>query len=61
MLDLMDTYGASLSVMIIAVAEMVMVMWVYGVQNFCDDLEYMLGFTPGWYFKVRMLGEASKY
>ena len=60
-LDLMDTYGASLSVMIIAVAEMVMVMWVYGVQNFCDDLEYMLGFTPGWYFKVRMLGEASKY
>jgi len=51
-LDLMDTYGASLSVMIIAVAEMVMVMWVYGVQNFCDDLEYMLGFSPGWYFKV---------
>jgi len=51
-LDLMDTYGASLSVMIIAVAEIVVVMWVYGVSAFCKDLESMLGFNPGWYFKV---------
>ena len=54
-LDLMDTYGASLSVMIIAVAEMVAVMWVYGVSNFCEDIQSMLGFTPGWYFEVRLL------
>eukprot|EP00092_Neocalanus_flemingeri_P034545 GFUD01037568.1.p1 GENE.GFUD01037568.1~~GFUD01037568.1.p1 ORF type:complete len:663 (+),score=142.17 GFUD01037568.1:118-2106(+) len=51
-LDLMDTYGASLSVMIIAVAEMVAIMWVYGVKNFCEDMKSMLGFTPGWYFKA---------
>jgi len=51
-LDLMDTYGASLSVMVIAVAEMVAIMWGYGVNNFCEDIKYMLGFTPGWYFKV---------
>jgi len=51
-LDLMDTYGASLSVMIIAVAEMVAVMWGYGVNNFCRDIKHMLGFTPGWYFKI---------
>jgi len=51
-LDLMDTYGASLSVMIIAVAEIVMVMWVYGVNTFCKDLKYMLGVAPGWYFKA---------
>ena len=51
-LDLMDTYGASLSVMVIAVAEMVAIMWGYGVNNFCEDIKHMLGFTPGWYFKV---------
>ena len=50
--DLMNTYGASLSVMIIAVAEMVAVMWGYGVNNFCRDIKHMLGFIPGWYFKV---------
>jgi len=51
-LDLMDTYGASISVMVIAVAEMIAVMWGYGVNNFCKDLQSMLGFFPGLYFKV---------
>jgi len=51
-LDLMDTYGASLSVMVIAVAEMVAIMWLYGANNFCKDLQAMLGFYPGIYFKV---------
>jgi len=51
-LDLMDTYGASISVMVIAVAEMIAVMWGYGVNNFCKDLQSMLGFYPGLYFKV---------
>jgi len=50
--DLMNTYGASLSVMIIAVVEMVAFMWGYGVNNFCRDIKHMLGFTPGWYFKI---------
>jgi len=51
-LDLMDTYGASISVMVIAVAEMIAIMWGYGVNNFCKDLQSMLGFYPGLYFKV---------
>eukprot|EP00092_Neocalanus_flemingeri_P036836 GFUD01040097.1.p1 GENE.GFUD01040097.1~~GFUD01040097.1.p1 ORF type:complete len:631 (-),score=180.30 GFUD01040097.1:203-2095(-) len=51
-LDLMDTYGASISVMVIAVAEMVAIMWGYGANNFCKDLQSMLGFYPGLYFKV---------
>merc|ERR1719184_243702 len=51
-LDLMDTYGASISVMVIAVAEMIAVMWGYGAHNFCKDLQSMLGFYPGLYFKV---------
>jgi len=51
-LDLMDTYGASISVMVIAVAEMIAIMWGYGANNFCKDLQAMLGFYPGIYFKV---------
>eukprot|EP00088_Acartia_fossae_P002002 TRINITY_DN10790_c0_g1_i1.p1 TRINITY_DN10790_c0_g1~~TRINITY_DN10790_c0_g1_i1.p1 ORF type:complete len:615 (-),score=33.84 TRINITY_DN10790_c0_g1_i1:508-2088(-) len=50
-LDLMDTYGASFSVMIIAIFEMMIIMWVYGVKRFCDDIRAMLGFYPSIYFK----------
>ena len=52
----MDTYGASISVLVIAVAEMVAIMWVYGANNFCKDLQAMLGFYPGLYFKVSSVG-----
>ena len=48
----MDTYGAGMSVMIIAMFELATIMWAYGVKNFCLDLKSMLGFTPSWYFKV---------
>jgi len=51
-LDIMDTYGASISVMVIAIFEMITVMWIYGVKNFCEDMKVMLGFTPSMYFKV---------
>ena len=49
----MDTYGAGLSVMVIALFELVAIMWGYGVNNFCKDLRSMLGFSPSWYFKVK--------
>jgi len=48
----MDTYGAGLSVMVIALFELVAIMWGYGVNNFCKDLRSMLGFSPSWYFKL---------
>jgi len=51
-LDLMDTYGASISVMLIAIFEMIAIMWIYGVNSFCEDLKVMLGFSPNMYFKV---------
>ena len=53
-LDLMDTYGAGMSVMIIAMFELIAIMWmwVYGVRSYCRDTKAMLGFSPSWYFKV---------
>jgi len=51
-LNLMDTYGASLSVLAIAVAEVTAIMWGYGANNYGKDLQAMLGFYPGLYFRV---------
>jgi len=51
-LDLMDTYGAGMSVIIIAMCELIAIMWVYGVRNYCRDIKAMLGFSPSWYFKI---------
>lgn len=51
-LTLMDTYGAGLSVLIIAIFEMIFINWVYGTREFCKDIHTMLGFTPGLYFRL---------
>ena len=47
----MDTFGG-LGVMLIAVFELVGIMWVYGVNHFCENLQFMNGFRPGIVFKV---------
>jgi len=51
-LDLMDTYGVSLPILLVAVIELVVIMLGYGANNFCKDIESMLGYYPGWYFKI---------
>lgn len=50
--DLMDTYGGGFTVLIIGACEMIGIMWFYGVNRFCDDIEYMLGFRPNLYWRV---------
>ena len=32
--------------------ELIAIMWVYGVRNYCRDIKAMLGFSPSRYFKV---------
>ena len=51
-LDLMDTYGAGMSIIIIAMFGLIAIMWLYGVWSYCRDTKAMLGFSPSWYFKV---------
>ncbi|XP_043210928.1 sodium- and chloride-dependent neutral and basic amino acid transporter B(0+)-like isoform X1 [Amphibalanus amphitrite] len=50
-LKLMDTFGG-LGVMLIAVFELVGIMWVYGVNRFCDNIQFMNDFKPSIVFKV---------
>ncbi|XP_054745125.1 sodium- and chloride-dependent glycine transporter 1 [Anastrepha obliqua] len=49
-LQLLDWYSASISVILICLLEVVMVAWIYGVDNFMDDIYFMIGKRPeiGW-------------
>lgn len=51
-LNLMDTYGGGFSVLVIAIFELIALMWGYGVRRFCDDLEFMLGFRPNYFWQI---------
>ncbi|XP_078613644.1 sodium- and chloride-dependent glycine transporter 2-like isoform X2 [Branchiostoma floridae x Branchiostoma japonicum] len=42
--NLIDNFAASYSLMVIAITEMLGISWVYGINNFCRDIEMMVGF-----------------
>ncbi|XP_055707840.1 sodium-dependent dopamine transporter isoform X1 [Phlebotomus papatasi] len=49
---LLDRYAAGYSILIAVFFEAIAVSWIYGVQRFCDDIEDMIGFPPGLYWRV---------
>ncbi|XP_071545769.1 sodium-dependent proline transporter-like isoform X2 [Panulirus ornatus] len=49
---LIDTFGGGVGVLLIAIFELIALHWVYGVRRFCDDLKFMLGYSPSIYWKV---------
>uniref|UniRef100_A0A8C3HK31 Transporter n=1 Tax=Chrysemys picta bellii TaxID=8478 RepID=A0A8C3HK31_CHRPI len=52
MLQLVDTYAASYSLVIIAIFELVGISYIYGLQRFCEDIEMMIGFQPSKFWRV---------
>jgi len=50
-LTLIDYYGAGFIIFILAVLEVVAVNWVYGINNFTRDIEFMLNRKTGYYWK----------
>ncbi|XP_036442721.1 sodium- and chloride-dependent glycine transporter 2 [Colossoma macropomum] len=52
MLQLVDTYAASYSLVIIAIFELIGVSYVYGLQRFCEDIEMMIGFQPNKFWRI---------
>lgn len=40
--QIMDDYGGGMSVLWIAIIEVAFIMWIYGVNNFSADLDFML-------------------
>ncbi|XP_011635872.1 sodium-dependent nutrient amino acid transporter 1-like [Pogonomyrmex barbatus] len=51
-LTLVDYYGTSFVVFILASFEMAGVIWVYGLENFLEDLEFMLDRKPSIYWRI---------
>ncbi|KAG8431918.1 hypothetical protein GDO86_019320, partial [Hymenochirus boettgeri] len=52
MLQLVDNYAASYSLVIIAIFELVGISYIYGLQRFCEDIEMMIGFQPSRFWKI---------
>lgn len=51
-ITLMDTHAAPVALIFICFVEAIAVNWFYGVQRFSKDIEEMLGFQPGIYWKI---------
>lgn len=51
-MSLVDYYGASFVVFILATLEVTGVFWVYGLENLLDDVEFMLNRRPSIYWRL---------
>ncbi|KAL8617159.1 hypothetical protein ACOMHN_014329 [Nucella lapillus] len=51
-LQIMDWYCATFSLMLLSLTECVVIAWVYGVNRFYKDIELMIGYQPCMYWKV---------
>ncbi|XP_062942127.1 sodium-dependent neutral amino acid transporter B(0)AT1 [Cynocephalus volans] len=51
-LSLMDSYAGSIPLLVIAFCEMVAVVYVYGVDRFNRDIEFMIGHKPNIFWQV---------
>lgn len=52
LINLLDFYGASFVALILAIFELLSVSWIYGVDRFCKDIEFMLGRKTGMYWRI---------
>uniref|UniRef100_T1J2K8 Transporter n=1 Tax=Strigamia maritima TaxID=126957 RepID=T1J2K8_STRMM len=51
-LQLLDAYGPSMSILFVVFVEAVTVCWLYGTKRFSDDVQRMLGFRPGLFWII---------
>ncbi|KAL5271645.1 hypothetical protein ACHWQZ_G002051 [Mnemiopsis leidyi] len=50
--DLLDMWSLSYPLLIVALFEIIVVSWVYGVNRFCLAIKDMIGYEPNIYFKA---------
>ncbi len=55
MLELLDYYAAGWPYLFIGLLELVIVTYVYGLNNFIADLHHIFGFNPGLYIKTHFM------
>ncbi|XP_058531948.1 sodium-dependent serotonin transporter isoform X2 [Ochotona princeps] len=49
---LLEEYATGPAVLTVALIEVVAVSWFYGISQFCSDVKEMLGFSPGWFWRI---------
>jgi len=49
---LIESYGIRLTVVFLALWEVVSIMWIYGYKNFSKDISLMLNSQPWWFWKI---------
>ncbi|XP_022245423.1 sodium-dependent serotonin transporter-like [Limulus polyphemus] len=50
--NLLDSYGTSMSVLFVVFVEAATVCWFYGAQRFSEQVQKMLGFRPGIFWRL---------
>ncbi|XP_066597905.1 sodium-dependent nutrient amino acid transporter 1-like [Prorops nasuta] len=50
--NLVDYYGGTFVSIIVGVLEMITIFWIYGLRNFLNDVEFMIGSRPSVYWRV---------
>ncbi|KAH8262793.1 hypothetical protein KR044_000360, partial [Drosophila immigrans] len=51
-LQLFDWYSSSLAIIVVCLVEVFMVAYIYGIDNFMLDVEFMLGMRPRLFWKI---------
>ncbi|XP_063151901.1 sodium-dependent serotonin transporter isoform X2 [Candoia aspera] len=49
---LFEEYATGPAVIAVVFLESIAVAWFYGVTQFCSDVKEMLGFSPGWFWRI---------
>ncbi|NP_001166489.1 sodium-dependent serotonin transporter isoform X2 [Cavia porcellus] len=49
---LLEEYATGPAVLTVVFIEAIAVSWFYGVTQFCSDVKEMLGFSPGWFWRI---------
>lgn len=52
MLNLVDHFGGTFLIFALAILELIGIIWVYGLENFCWDLEFMLNRKVGAFWRI---------
>ncbi|KAI9561180.1 hypothetical protein GHT06_012136 [Daphnia sinensis] len=52
LVDLLNVYGPGIAILFLVFVEAMGVSWCYGTQRFSNDIESMLGFQPGPFWKI---------
>lgn len=51
-LQLLDWYSSAIAVIVICLVEIIMVAYIYGIEMFRTDVEFMLGQRPSIFWKI---------